>query len=729
MHSPLPLTRDVVLIGGGHTHALVLRRWGMTPLAGVRLTLINPGPTAAYSGMLPGHVAGHYTRAALDIDLVRLARFANARLILGRVTGIDRDSRRVSVSNHVDVAYDAASIDIGITTELPAIEGFAEHALGAKPLGVFAAAWERYQNDITQTSTQAQVAIIGGGVAGVELALAMMHRLRAQGCHDPQVTVLDSADNIMPGLGHGAKSALLAHMKRLGVTLKTGITVKRITKTVVALADGTTLPAQFCIGAAKPRPHGWLADTGLALSDGFINVKPTLQAANDSLIYAAGDCANLMASPRPKAGVFAVREAPALYHNLRAALTRGTQLAYRPQRGYLKLISTGGKGAVADKFGLKLNGGLLWKWKNHIDLKFMRKFQDLPAMPAPDLPSELADGLREQLTGAPLCGGCGAKVGSRALATVLADLPAPTRDDILPLPGGDDAALLRHGGGQQVFTTDHLRAFLPDPYRMAKIAATHAMGDILAMGARPQAALAQIILPRMSDKMQIETLREIMAAATETFRAAGAEVVGGHTSMGAEMTLGFSVTGLLSGPPIQNHGAVAGDVLILTKPIGTGTILAAEMQMKAQGDWVAACYDMMEHPLDIAAEILTPVAHAMTDVTGFGLAGHCNAMMTGSSTLAQVRLADIPFLKGAETLAEAGIKSSIWQANRDAIGPLDLPDNAAATLLFDPQTAGGLLAAIPAHKAADCLDRLTDAGEVAAIIGQVVRGPAGLSLT
>ncbi len=728
MHSPLPLTRDVVLIGGGHTHALVLRRWAMAPLAGARLTLINPGPTAAYSGMLPGHVAGHYDKSALEIDLIRLARFAGARLVLAAATGIDRENRLISIDGHADIGYDAASIDIGITTELPEIAGFDKHATGAKPLGIFAARWARFVADIALHKTSAEVVVIGGGVAGIELALAMMYRLRASGCAEPRVTVLDSAIKVLPGLGTGAKAALRKHMQRLGVGLMTGVNVARIEPDAVTLADGSVLRHGFCIAAAKPRPHSWLKGTGLALSDGFINVKPTLQAANDPLIYATGDCANLMASPRPKAGVFAVREAPVLYHNLRAALTRGTQRAYRPQRGYLKLISTGGKGAIADKFGLKLDGGLLWKWKNHIDLKFMRKFHDLPAMPKPDLPNELADGLREQLTGTPLCGGCGAKVGSRALASVLADLPAPRRDDILPLPG-DDAALLRHGGGQQVFTTDHLRAFLPDPYRMAKIAAIHAMGDILAMGARPQAALAQIILPQMREKMQIETLREIMVAATETFRAAGAEVVGGHTSMGAEMTIGFSLSGLLSGPPIQNRGAVAGDVLILTKPIGTGTILAAEMQMKAPGDWVAACYDMMEHPLDIAAKILTPVAHAMTDITGFGLAGHCNAMMTGSNTLAQLRLADIPFLEGAETLAEAGIRSSIWQANRDAIGPLDLPDSAAATLLFDPQTAGGLLAAIPAHKAADCLERLLDAGEVAAVIGQVVRGPAGLSLT
>ena len=131
MHSPVPLTRDVVLVGGGHTHALVLRMWGMRPVAGARLTVINPGVTAPYSGMLPGHVAGHYTRDDLDIDLVRLARFAGARLIEDAATGIDPGARRVSLAGRPDIRYDLLSVDVGITSDMGNLPGFAEHAVPA----------------------------------------------------------------------------------------------------------------------------------------------------------------------------------------------------------------------------------------------------------------------------------------------------------------------------------------------------------------------------------------------------------------------------------------------------------------------------------------------------------------------------------------------------------------------------------------------------------------------
>jgi len=726
MQSPLPLTRDIALIGGGHTHALVLRKWAMKPVAGARLTLINPSPTAPYSGMLPGHIAGHYQREDLEIDLVKLARFAGARLVMAPATGIDRENQRIQVQGQADISYDIASVDIGITTEIPSIAGFTEHALGAKPLPRYTATWQQFLNDAKAGNLPAEVAVIGGGVAGVELALAMMHRLKSEGIPTATVTVLEAKNTPLGGIGKGAQKALMHHMQRLGVELEAGVTVAKITAEAVHLDDGRQLPSAFTVAAAKPKPHGWLAQTGLANTEGYVEVAPTLQSRVDSNIYATGDCAALTFAPRPKAGVFAVRQAPILYHNLRARLLGHASKPFRPQKSYLKLISTGGKGAIADKAGLKLDGAVLWQWKDRIDQKFMQRFSDYPEMPAEKLPKHLAQGVQEVLGDAPLCGGCGAKVAPIELAEALKSLPPPQRSDILSRPD-DDAAVLAHGDTQQILTTDHLRAFMDDPYRMARITAIHAMGDCWAMGAKPQAALASLILPRMSPKMQAETLREIMAAASETFRAAGAEIVGGHTSQGAELTIGFSLTGLANGPVVRNTGAQIGDALILTKPLGSGTLLAAEMRHLAKGEWMQAAYQMMEQPQDKAADILAPIAHAMTDVTGFGLAGHLNAMLKNTDIGAQLSLANIPLLKGAAPLAAQGIRSTIWAANRAAVR-LALGETPTEILLFDPQTAGGLLAAIPAAEAETTLTQLKNAGLPAVQIGEITE-QKGITLT
>jgi selenide,water dikinase len=686
----------------------------MRPLPGARLTVINPGPTAPYTGMLPGYVAGHYARDDLMIDLVRLARFAGARLILGAVTGIDRAAQRVHLADR-EIAYDLASINIGITSDLPSLPGFTTHGIGAKPLGHYAQAWVDFLQRAASNALPAEVAVIGGGVGGVELSLAMAHALQRAGV-TAQITVLDRS-TALPGMGKAARAAILAQMVQLGVTLIENAEVREVTAKAVVY-DGGVVASRFTVGAAGARPQGWLASTGLELREGFICVDKALRSS-DPLIYAAGDCATLP-DPRPKAGVFAVREAPILFHNLRADLSGTQRKAFRPQSDYLKLISLGRKSAVADKWGLRLAGPWLWRWKDRIDQSFMDKFRALPAMPAPKLPKRAALEVRKSLGAAPICGGCGAKVGGPALARVLADLPTANRPDITHLPG-DDAAVLRVGGAELALSTDHLRAFTLDPYVMARIAALHAMGDIWAMGATPQAALAQIILPPLSPALQERWLSEIMQAATDTFTAAGAQIAGGHTTLGAELTLGFSVTGLLEKPAITLAGARPGDALILTKPIGSGTILAGEMATRARGEWVAEALQQMSVSQGDAARILA-TAQAMTDVTGFGLAGHLMGLCRASGVCAELSLADIPVMAGAEALATQGIRSSLFPANKEVAAQMQVGQSARASLLFDPQTAGGLLAAVAPDTASALVNDLKSAGYPAAIIGKISAG-------
>ncbi len=718
IRTPLPLTREVVLIGGGHTHALVLRRWGMKPLPGARLTLINPGPTAPYTGMLPGHVARHYRREELMIDLVRLARFAGARLIQGYATGIDRARRLIEVPGRAAVPFDIASINVGITSDLPSLPGFSEHVVAAKPLGTYATAWRAFRRDVADGRRPARIAVIGGGVGGIELSMAMAHALIQDGARDARVTVIEKA-RALADMSKPAREAILRRMRDLGVELMEHTEPVSIGASDITLADDRKVAAAFTVGAAGARPQEWLSGIGIDLHEGFVVVDGTLRSSDPS-IYAAGDCAHLAHAPRPKAGVFAVREAPVLWHNLRAELSGSARRRYVPQRDYLKLISLGGKAAVADKFGIGWQGRWLWRWKDHIDRKFMRKFIDLPAMRPPRPRGVMAKGVLEALGDKPMCGGCGAKVGGAVLGRVLAGLPQTGRADVESRPG-DDAAVVRIGNARQVLTTDHLRAFNEDPWMLSRIAAVHAMGDIWAMGAQPQTALATVILPPMTPAMQEAWLAEIMTAATDIFGAAGADIVGGHTSLGSELTLGFTVTGLLQTPPVTLSGARPGDVLLLTKPLGSGTILAGEMALEARGGWVAAALETMAVPQARAAECLAG-AHAMTDVTGFGLAGHLLAICDASQVAAEIELDAVPLMDGAGELAARGVRSTLYPQNREAAARMSVPERPSAHLLFDPQTAGGLLAAVAESEADAVLEALRKAGYPAARIGLISSG-------
>lgn len=722
MELQIPLTKDLVLIGGGHSHALILLKWGMNPLPGTRVTVINPGPTAPYSGMLPGHIAGHYTRDELEIDLVRLARFAGARVILGRAVGLDADTKTVTLQDGQVIGYDVASLDVGITSELPQLPGFSDHALGAKPLDTYAETWARYIEAAKRDRRADPVTVIGGGVAGVELAMAMAHALR-NATGQASVTLIEAGPTIL-GADPTPRKPLQKALEACGVTVLTNSAIAEITADGPRLQSGDMIPAGLTIGVAGALPQPWLQDTGLPLHDGFVTVQPTLQVQGRDDLFAVGDCAHLAHAPRPKAGVYAVRAAPVLYDNLRARLTGHALRPFKPQKDYLKLISLGEKSALAEKWGRVWQGPWLWRIKNRIDQKFMTMFRDLPQMAQPELPPVTTLGVSEALgDGQPICGGCGSKVGPATLTGILAGLPQPDRADVLT-GRGDDAAVLSIGGRKQVLTTDHLKAFTNDPALMARITAVHALGDIWSMGAEPQAVLANIILPRMSPDLQARTMREIMNAATDIFAAQGAEIVGGHTTQGPEMTVGFTITGL-SDAPVTHTGAQAGDALILTRPLGTGVLLAAEMQTKANGRHVARMLKSMAQPQDQAARILRD-AHAMTDVTGFGLAGHLQAICAASGVGAEIDLDSILTYDGAIRMSEMGIRSTLYTENLKAAPVINMHGPKAA-LLHDPQTAGGLLAAVPSDQADKVLSQLQTHNIPAARIGQVIEGPTSLT--
>lgn len=721
-----PAVRDLVLVGGGHAHALVLKMWGMDPLPGTRLTLINPDPVAPYTGMLPGLIAGHYRREDLMIDLVRLCRFAGARLILDQAAGLQPDQRLIHLAGRPPLPYDLASIDIGITSDLPDVPG-AEHAVAAKPLARYAEAWEAF---VARGLAFPRVVILGAGLGGVELALASAHRLKTQGAR-AEVTLIDRATALLPGLGAGARRRVMARLAADGIVLRTGAEVAAIGPVSVTLAGGEEIGSDFTLMVAGARPHRWLAETGLDQERGFLVTDASLRTSNP-LVFAAGDCATVAGDPRPKAGVFAVRAAPVLQANLRAALVGQPLRPFRPQRDYLKLVALGAQEAVADKWGIAVAGPRLWRLKDRIDRAFMDKLSDLPAMARPVVLSPATEGLAAYLARRPLCGGCGAKLGPGTLSEALADLPAPQRAEVLSGPG-DDAAVLAGPGGVQVITTDHLRGFTPDARLMAQLTAIHALGDIWAMGAAPQVALAQVTLPPLGPELQARMLGEIMDEAAEVFRVAGADVVGGHSTEGAELTIGFTVTGTAQ-RVIAKGGARAGDALILTKPLGSGTILAAEMAMarltdRMLGEDWAACIVQMSRGQGDAAAILAPVAHAMTDVTGFGLAGHLLEVLEASGVAASLRLEAVPLMAGALALAQAGQGSSLQPANLAAVSwRMTAPEDARVALLTDPQTCGGLLAAVKADQAEALVEQLRAMGHGAAIIGEITEGAPHLTV-
>lgn len=741
-----PIVKDLVLIGGGHSHIAVLKMLGMKPLPGLRITLITRDVHTPYSGMLPGYIAGHYEYDEAHIDLRPLAIFARARLFHTTAEKIDFDKREIHCTGRPPVKYDALSINIGSRPSASHIPGASEYALPVKPIDCFLEGWEDIVTRVSHCDTDFNLTIVGTGAGGVEMALATQYRLRhmlKENGNNPdllKVTLIGANQEILPTHNARVRKKFLKVLAKRKIQLLAGEPVTRVNKDSVELGN-RTIDSNATIWVTHASAQPWPTASGLATDEaGFIQVNDYLQSTSHPEVFAAGDIAAVVNHPREKSGVFAVRQGPPLTENLRRFLRNEPLKAFTPQTNFLGLISTGDQYAIASRGSWSLQGKWLWKWKDWIDRRFMQNFSELPDMSADESQNEqetsydphLADAtaIRELSSIAMRCGGCGAKVGSTILSRVVNRLNAQTqnqRDDVLiGIDSPDDAAILSVPPGMvMVQSVDYFRAFIDDDYTFGRIAANHALGDVFAMGAEAQSALAIATLPYGREEVVEDQLYQVMSGALSILRESNCMLVGGHSSEGAELSFGLTVNGIANPDnTLRKNGMQRDQAIILTKPLGTGTIMAADMRGKAKGRWVhAALSSMMQSSQQAAAILMQHSATACTDVTGFGLLGHLVEMTRASNVDATLYTDKIPVLDGAVTCIENGIFSSLQPQNfrlRRAIAENGFDRNLPIfSLLFDPQTAGGMLASLPADSAQACADALREAGySNTAIIGK-----------
>jgi selenide, water dikinase len=738
-----PVVKDLVLVGGGHSHVGVLRRFGMRPLAGARLTLISRESHAPYSGMLPGLIAGHYDFDDAHIDLGPLCRFAGAGFVHAEVTGLDLRARRVVCRDRPPVAYDVLSIDVGAAPATADVPGAAGAVVPVKPIDGFVAHWERLRARCLAAADALAIGAVGGGAGGVELLLAVQHRLRSllapAGRSAEHLTfhLVTDGPEILPSHNARVRAAFRRVLAARGVHVLTDHRVVRVADGRLHFAHGGELALDEILWVTTAGAPPWPRDAGLAVdARGFIEVNEGLQSVSHPDVFAAGDVAALVRHPRPKSGVFAVRAARPLAANLGRRLRGRPLRPFTPQRRFLSLISTGDRYAVASRGNWAAEGRWVWRWKDRIDRRFVRRYNRLPAPRARARPP-VARGLVDQAAIAELsavamrCGGCGAKVGSDVLGRVLTRLAPPARADVLVgLDGPDDAAVLSVPPDKVlVQTVDFFRAFIDDPFVFGQVAANHALGDVFAMGAAPAAALAVVTVPYAPEEKVEELLVQVLSGALVVLGREQTVLVGGHTSEGAELALGFAVSGFAARAALlSKRGMRPGDALVLTKALGTGALFAADMRLRAKSRWITAALAAMTQSSRAAADCLAAHgATAMTDVTGFGLLGHLMEMVGPSSVDVELDLAALPALDGALEVIGRGIFSSLQPQNlrlrravRDAARFAGDPRFA---LLFDPQTAGGLLASVPAARAAACVDELRRLGYGASAVVGTVRAP------
>ena len=361
--------KRLVLAGGGHAHLSILRALARQR-QDIDAVMITPSTHQTYSGMLPGWMAGHYSIAECQIDLRPLAQAANVEIVLDQVTAVNAELRRVTLGNGTQFDYDLLSIDVGGETNLSWLEILGERLLSIKPLDRFMQRWAEIVAE-AGWQTNFNLVVVGGGAAGVEIALAAQHVFLARGS-SAKVTLVASGRGLLPDHAIGVSSRVRDLLKQREIVLHEAQAVG--TENGVLLSNGRHLYADIVIATTGSTSPRWLQASHLALDEhGYISVNAAHQSISHPNVFSAGDVCARTDIIVPRSGVHAVFAGPVVAQNLIASIGGGKFIQYYPRKRSLYLMATGPKHAIASWGPLSAAGNWVWQWKNRIDRRFMNK--------------------------------------------------------------------------------------------------------------------------------------------------------------------------------------------------------------------------------------------------------------------------------------------------------------------------------------------------------------------
>ncbi len=696
-------TEKIVLAGGGHSHALLLRSWAMRPHTrpSSQITLINRRSTTFYSGMIPGLISGHYSQKELEIDLRSLTRMSGVSLVIGEIVGLDLAKKQLLLADRPPKEFDVLSLDVGSETYIPEQFETKSGPFEVMPIRPLEAALDWLKREDNFLDSQG-LTVIGSGLAAVEVALALRNRW---------------PDRLL------SLSAYPSHLSKTFIKILEVACVE-----IVSSQRPLSSSALLCTGSKAP---DWLAMSGLAVDvSGRILTSKTLQVIDQPSIFAVGDCGVIQSSPRPPSGVWAVRSAQPLAQNLELLIKGMPLKKWAPQKYALKIIGfqSGSKSSYAIAIWRGFTLGpfrFLWWLKKTIDLHFISLFKN-------DASSMTMEGNE--------CRGCASKLSANTLKAALNDaglsiLGSEPKDAVDIDPGLNTSNFLQ--------SVDGFPALVSDSWLNGRITALHASSDLWASGADLVSAQSLVVLPKVSGGIQQELLAETLQGIQSALDPQEVKLIGGHTfearsnapkliNMGLEVSLAINGKIDSKNGQLRKGPLLPGDALLISRPIGIGVLFAADMVGEVSPSYIENALNQLSKSqysifkqlmiLRDNSSISNPV-HACTDVTGFGLLGHLAEMIKETSKSLQkasknyssvrviLKAADIPSLPGSLSLFERGYSSTLAPSNRSFWGLLEpsfaesalvelslgeIPmessrHKALKELIVDPQTCGPLM--------------------------------------
>lgn len=694
----IPITNDLVLIGGGHSHLSVLMKLSKKPLNGNRITLITNEIDTPYSGMIPGYIEGIYSWRDSHIDLYRLCLKLNVRFIHAEVERVSAYEKEIYFKDRPKIKFDVLSINTGIQSNNREIKGAAKYCLPVKPISKLT---NNFLNKITNFKS---IAFIGGGAGSVELALAIKKRFLNIN-QDIKITIITGKRGLLSTFPQKTKLTSLKTLEKFKIDIIEYKRVLEVKPKQIILSDKSLLKIDKAILSTNSMTPKWLAKSDILLTkDNYILVNKSFQT-NYKYVFASGDVIDFNNQNLKKAGVFAVRSGKPLAINIRKFILGKKLVEYKFNKNYLALIGTSKRSAIATKYNLTFNSRFFFYLKKYIDQNFIKKFSDFRIRKKFTLDALKTDVLnifvkhKEKITDENdimQCKGCAAKVPLNALKQALPKDIVSTSEDAVSVPGHPELYQ----------TVDMISSIITDPFLLGKIAANHSISDMVSVNSKITSAMMILQLPLSKTEINSRDLEQVLLGANEIFKTIDCPLIGGHTMIGKDKDpiIGFSILGQKQKKIkiVKNRRKIkTKDLLILTEKIGSGLIFAGINNYLIDSYFqIDVIKQMIKGNLNFGKISNQLNILSMTDITGFGLANHLLNLIKrdNSKTGLTIYPNKIPLFEGVNECLNKDIKSSLFKSNYD-IAQKDIiykrDKSKLDNILYDPQTVGGIAFIIP----------------------------------
>ena len=679
--------QQLVLIGGGHANVQVLRKLCMNEFKGLNVILISEYYDAIYSGMTPGFIKKIYSLKDISIDLQRLCFNAGATFIKDQVISLDSQNQILHLKDNPPISYDVLSINSGSISNNKTIElENNSNVIPVKPISSLVSKLDHIDN-IIEHSSHKKVSIVGGGVAAFELSFALYKRYEG----NISLNIISSSHLDEKNLNLSSINKLKKITNKLGINLISNQVVaidnlelkldneNKIQSDLILLSTGASLP-------------DWLAKSNLEKTENFIAINEHLQSLNFKNIFISGDAATIQNLKKPKSGVMAVRQGEILKENLFLFLQNKPLKKFKPQKNWLYLIGTHKNSAILNYFNFSFEANWCWILKKIIDLQFIKKFSFPNKTDMKKKIYELS--ISKKNKSKMYCQGCGSKVSKNTLVNFLSDQKSNKELS--------DSTEIKFEQNEILQTIDHIKLFKSlNPYDFGIISYLHSQNDILAGGGSVHSLSVSIGVPFSENLVESFYLEYFMRGIQQEVSKDGAFLAAGHSYQTEEPAITITMNGNIQQKSKKNL-AVEGNLIYLSKPLGTGYLLAAYFQNSQLLS--ASDFEKLLNHLKISNSLAAKSGYhsgsqLMTDISGFGLASHLGDICESSNLSARIHLKS-EFLINTNLEILKKYESSGYQNNYVASFPsINInEEHSLLKILFDPQTNGPLLIAIDKEK-------------------------------